>query len=133
VPHETTFFQLPCGARACRIEVSGTLSSEDARTLLQQLQPGGACHDLPCLFLLQKLDSIPSDVRGLLGQRGLAEVESWEAVVVTNPVMRVTANFVARIQGRKKARMFSDEPEALQWLDARAREDMAAKPGVPMA
>jgi len=48
-------------------------------------------------------------------------------VGVTNPVLRVTANFIARIQGRKKTRMFSGEPEALQWLDARVREDMAVK------
>lgn len=127
MPHEMTFFQLPCGARACRIEVSGILSNEEARALLQLLQPGGASHDLPCLFLLQGLDSIPSDARGIFGQGGLAKVESWEAVVVTNPVIRVTANFIARIQGRKKTRMFSGEPEALQWLDARVREDMAAK------
>ena len=97
MPHETTFFQLPCGARACRIEVSGILSGEEARALIQQLQPGGASRDLPCLFLLQGLDSIPSEARGIFRQGGLAEVESWEAVVVTNPVIRVTANFVARI------------------------------------
>jgi hypothetical protein len=129
VPHEATFFQLPCGARICRLELSGAVSGEEARMLLAQLQPGAALHGTPLLIVLQRLDSFSSDARGAVGQVGLEEVENWEAVVVTNPVIRVTVNFIMRIQGRKKTKLFSSEPEALQWLDARVREDMAAKPG----
>lgn len=131
MPHETTFFQLPCGACICRLEMTGSVSGEEARTLLDQLQPGGALHGLPLLIMLQRLDSFSPDARRAVGQMGLEEVETWEAVVVTNPVIRVTVNFVMRIQGRKKTKLFSTEPDALQWLDARAREDMAAKPGAP--
>ncbi len=131
MPHEMTFLQLPCGARICRIALSGTLSGEEARALLQQMQPGGALHATPHLYLMQRLDSISSDARGFIGQSGLEEGEAWEAVVVTSSVLRVTVNFIMRIQGRKKTKLFSAEPEALQWLDARAREDLAARPGAP--
>jgi len=86
---------------------------------------------MPLLIVLQGLDAFSSDARRTIGQMQLEEVETWEAVVVTNPVVRVTINFIMRIQGRKKTKLFPDEPEALQWLDARAREDMAAKPGGP--
>jgi hypothetical protein len=131
VPHETTFLHLPCGARICRLEVSGALSGEEARTLLEQMQPGGALHGAPFLIVMKEGSSLSSDARGVVGQTGREEMELWEAVVVTNPVVRVTVNFVMRIQGRKKTKLFTGEPEALQWLDARIREDMAAKPGVP--
>src|SRR5687767_12993002 len=97
-----TFFQLPCGVRVGRVEMTGSVSGEEARTLLDQLQPGGALHGLPLLIMLQRLDSFSSDARRAVGQVGLEEVETWEAVVVTNPVIRVTVNFVMRIQGRKK-------------------------------
>jgi len=130
VPHETTFLQLSCGARTCRVELSGTLSSEDARALLPQMVPGGALHGMPRLFVMQRLGSISSDARGLIGQSGPAKAETWEAVVVTNPVIRVTVNFFLRIQGRKKTKLFSAEPEALQWLDARVREEGSGSPPV---
>src|SRR2546430_2698089 len=79
VPHETTFFQLPCGARSCRLEINaGALSGEEARTLLQQMQRGGALHGMPLLIVLQRVDSFSSDARGAIAPSGLGEVESWE-------------------------------------------------------
>ncbi|HEY8207172.1 MAG TPA: hypothetical protein VIG99_06815 [Myxococcaceae bacterium] len=129
--HEKTFLELPCGARICRLEVRGTVSGEEAKEILTQLQPGGALQGVPLLISLQKLDSLSSDARGVIGEAGLEAVEVWEAVVVTKPVVRVAINFVMRIQGRKKTRLFTSEPEALQWLDSQARNDMAAKPGPP--
>ncbi|HEY8206566.1 MAG TPA: hypothetical protein VIG99_03725 [Myxococcaceae bacterium] len=115
--------------RICRLEVSGTLRGDEARTILEQLRPGGHLHGMPRLFALQRVDSISSDARGAIGKGGLDGVEAWEAIVVTNPLVRVTANFIVRIYGRTKTRLFSGEPEALQWLDARVRVDMAARPG----
>src|SRR5687767_15120732 len=100
-------------------------------TLLDELKPGGPLHGLPLLILLQRLAPLSPEVRRTVGQIGLEEVETWEALVVNNPVVRVTINFVMRIQGRKKTKLFSGEREAIQWLDARVREDLAAKPGPP--
>jgi hypothetical protein len=103
--------------------MSGTVSGEDARTFLAQIQPGGALYGMPLLVLLQKVGSISSEARGAIGKIGREEIEPWEAVVVNSPVVRVTANFVIRMQGRKKTKLFTGEPEALQWLDARSQEE----------
>jgi hypothetical protein len=131
VPHETTSLQLPCGARIRRIELSGTLSREEVGALVEQMRPGGDLHGMPLLVLLQGVDSFPWDARSTAGQAERAGAERWEAVVVTNPVLRVTVNFILRIQRMKKTKLFSGEAEALQWLDARIREDLAASPGAP--
>src|SRR4051812_38365116 len=112
MPYEKTFLDLPCGARICLLEMRGILSGEEAKALIAQMQPGGAVHGMPLLISLQKLDSLSSEARGAIGKSGLEEVEMWEAVVVTNPVVRVTVNFVMRIQRRKKTRLFTGEPEA---------------------
>ena len=46
-------------------------------------------------------------------------------MVVTNPVVRVTTNFLMRINKARKQRLFTSEAEAILWLDERAREDAA--------
>ena len=123
MPTETTFIQLPCGARAFRMEARGVLSMEDARTVIRQLEPGGVLYGLPAVILAPHLDSISSDARAALAAHGQARPrEHWLAVVMTNPLLRVTANFILRVQRATKAKLFPTEPEALQWLDAKVRE-----------
>jgi len=66
---------------------------------------------------------LPSGARAVFAGRGeIGDREVWTAVVVTNPVIRVTANFIMRIQKQRKTKLFSVEAEALRWLDARTRE-----------
>jgi hypothetical protein len=125
MPYETTFFQLPCGAQACRLEVRGDFSLKDTEPLLQLLATGGRLHGMPLLVPVQELNSITSDARAAILKASRGRAESWTAAVVTRATIRVTLNFIMRIQGRKKTRMFTSEAEALEWLDARVREDMA--------
>jgi hypothetical protein len=131
MPYETTLFQLPCGAQACRLEVSGELALEETREILQTLVSGGRLFGMPLLILSQKLDSITSDARAAIAEAGRHQAERWEAAVVTSTVIRVIVNFIMRIQGRKKTKLFTTEAEALQWLDARVREEREAGPGTP--
>ena len=45
--------------------------------------------------------------------------------MVINPLLRVTINFVTRVTGNRKVKMFGSEAEATRWLDERVREDRA--------
>jgi len=128
MPYVTSFFQLPCGARCSRVNTSGTFSREDGVTLIHDWEPGGPLHGLPALVQTRELASVSAEARGFFAGRGsFLEEDPWVAVVVTNPVIRVTTNFILRIQKSKTVRLFSGEPEAIQWLDERIRKERAAK------
>ncbi|HZN92486.1 MAG TPA: hypothetical protein VFB81_07260 [Myxococcales bacterium] len=132
MPYETTFFQLPCGARCFRLEAKGTLSGEDAAEMIRQVEPGGELYGLPCLILTRDMTSISPEARRRYAARGdVGDRETFTAVVVTNPVIRVSARFIMRIQRSRRTDLFATEEKALEWLDARVREDMAARKGAP--
>jgi hypothetical protein len=72
------------------------------------------------------LKSISSEARAVFaGRSDVRDRQTWTAVLLTNPVIRVTANFIMRIQGSTRTKLFSSEPDALEWLDARVREQLA--------
>jgi len=124
--YETSFFQLPCGARGFRLEASGTFSGEDAAAMYKLIDSGGELHGLPCLILTRNLSSITSEARRFYVARGYqGDREPWMAAVVTNPIILVTARFLIRITRNERIGLFSREPEAIQWLDERTREDAA--------
>ncbi|HVE81604.1 MAG TPA: hypothetical protein VND93_02105 [Myxococcales bacterium] len=50
---------------------------------------------------------------------------AWMAIVQTNPVARVAANFITRMSGDTRRRLCSTEAEAIRWLDERVREGAA--------
>jgi len=129
MPFQTTFSQLPCGVRYVRLETSGRFSREDAEALIQMMNPGGELHGIPILLLTEKLESVGSEARALFAGRGDAAKDPWIAAVVANPVVRVTLNFLKRVQKRNTGTMFANEPAAIQWLDARVREDRAEGAG----
>jgi hypothetical protein len=112
-----------------RVDCRGDVTKEETDDLLQQLGPGGPMHGLPMLALTQKMSSISADARHLLaGRGGQGGEKHWTAVVVTDPVIRVTTSFLSRINKTIKQRLFAAEPEAIHWLDERAREDAARRP-----
>jgi hypothetical protein len=122
MPINYSTFLLPSGARCVRADCSGALTKKDLEVGDRELGVGGSLHGLPILSMSQQVTSMSSDARKHMGSR---ETEVWTAVVVTNPVIRVTANFLMRVTGSKKQRLFTVEAEAIQWLDERAREDEA--------
>ena len=130
MPFSTSFSQLPCGERYLRLETSGHFSREDAEALIRRVNPGGDLHRIPALILTEKLKSFGSEARALFAERGdTVEKDSWVAVVVANPVIRIGLNFLKRVQGATNGMLFSNEPAALQWLDAQVREDLAGRAG----
>ena len=122
MPIETSTFQLPRGARGARVVASGHVSKEDADAYVKDTNAGGPLFGLPQLVLTQQQDSISSGARGIFATLGSAgEKEPWIAVVVSNTVTRVVNNFMVRVLGRKRVKLFNGEPEAIQCRSGRRR------------
>lgn len=133
MPIQTSAFRLPSGAQGVRADCTGTVSKEDANAWFQQIDPGGPYHGLPILAVAMNLDRVTPEARSVFSRRGdaNARTESWMAVVVTNPVIRVTTNFVMRIARTNKLRLFAAEADAVRWLEDRLREDTAGGKAQP--
>jgi hypothetical protein len=129
MPIQASGFQLPSGARAVRADCTGIVTKEEAAAWMGQQDPGQPFHGLPILAITLHLDKVTADARGLFSRHGdrVRREEVWTAVVITNPLIRVTTNFVFRIAGTKKQRIFATEQEAVAWLDERVREDAAPR------
>ena len=132
MPFEISSFQLPSGARCARAEVSGTITGEEAAAMVAHLELGGPYHGLSLLVGAQKVKTMLPEARAVFSNRRAPPPTEWMAVVLTNPIIRVTSNFILRMNGNARRRLFSTEREAVQWLDERVREDVArAKTGAP--
>jgi len=128
MPYEVTTFTLPCGAKALRSVGVGVITQDDADWFMRQIEPGGAMYGLPQLHLTQRMEKMTPEARSLFSARTKGGVEkNWSAVVGSSPLIRVTVNFLLRISRSSTTKMFSKEPEAIAWLDERAREDAAKK------
>jgi hypothetical protein len=124
MPYEMSSFQLPCGRRGVRLDLRGTVTGEETAALLKEVDPGGALHRQPCLVLTKDLDSFSPEARRIASGGGRPwEPDMWSAVVVTKLVIRVLINFLARVSQSRRLKLFASEPEAIQWLDERAREE----------
>src|SRR4051812_21189625 len=130
MPFTLSSFQLPCGAPCARVEWTGVASGEEAHALVARLAAGGPYHGQPLLILTQKMESMTSEARNTFGGRVDTPLTEWIALVVADPVIRVTTKFISRVNRHDRQQMFATNSEAIQWLDERAREDAAkAKPG----
>lgn len=126
MPYNITTATLPCGSPCVRIETYGVVSKEEAEEMLKVIGAGGSMFGVPMVILTQKQKSMSPEARNLFSSSFDSSAEqAWCGVVVINHVLRVTVNFVTRINGNRKVKMFATEVEATRWLDERTREDMA--------
>lgn len=121
MPVEFATFHLPGGAKCMRMEITGFLSKEDGDLMLRTFGPGGPLEGLPRLCISLKQTGVSSEVRKMFSTREAKE--PWAALVVTNPLVRVATNFVARVNKSLRLKMFSNEEDAVRWLDERTREE----------
>jgi len=116
--------QLPSGARCVRLECRGAITKEEAEALSKEIGIGGPLYGIPILSLTQGVVSVSAEARQVFARhRDLGVQPDWTAVVVASALMRVTANFLMRVNKVKKQRLFSTEAEAVQWLEERIKED----------
>jgi len=92
---------------------------------------GGTMFGVPMLIQSERQKSLSPEARRLFSQGFDSRREqAWCAVVVTNPLLRVTINFIIRVTRNRKVKMFAGEAEANRWLDQRAHQERV-KPGAP--
>src|SRR5262245_27431566 len=120
MPFSITTFQLPCGANAAREELAGVVTGAEAAELVQHHSPGGSPHELPTLVSSLKMKSLDRDGSSAFSNRHVTE---WTALVMTNPVLRMSASFIIRVTGSPRMRVFADDQEAIRWLDERVRDE----------
>src|SRR6185369_456542 len=97
MPYQMTFFQLPSGARCARVVWEAIMAGEDASALMAAVEPGGQMHGLPVLALGQKLRTLTPEARAVFSSARAATFNKGLALVMPNPVVRVAANFVLRV------------------------------------
>jgi hypothetical protein len=122
MPYQPSTFQLPGGARCARIEATGTITGDEAVGIIARFDPGGAFHGLSLLVDGQNMVRMTPEARAHFANRRNPPDQEWMALIITNPVMRVTSNFILRMNGNVKRRLFTTEAEAVRWLDDRVRE-----------
>jgi len=127
---QVTGFRLPSGSQAVRGEWTGVVDTEDADTWRQEVLPGGRFHGLPILAVGLRVERLTPEARRAFVKIGNhpTRASSWMAVVVVNPVIRVTANFVIRLYKAWKIRLFATEEDAVRWLDEYAAQPPGARP-----
>src|SRR5262245_4278544 len=123
MPLIATLSQLPSGARCIRLEGRGDITKEDAEAVSKELGAGGPLHGIPILTLTRDVRSVSAEARHVFASRvDPSAPATWTAVVVTNPVIRVSTNFAMRFTKVKRQRLFKTEAEAVQWLEERIKE-----------
>jgi len=125
MPYEFSPFTLPCGARAVRVTTTGFLEGHEARSMMENWKPGGQLFGMPALVLTQQMQGMAPETRSIFGGWKENPATEWFAIVVTSPLIRVSANFILRVSGTTRRKMFTTEEAAVQWLDERARESGA--------
>lgn len=129
MPYDITTFHLPGGTRCSRVVGTGHISKVDVDYLADHILPGKPLNGVPMLCLTQEMKGLSPEARKLFsGSGGPRHLVPWCAVVVTNPVIRVTMNFILRIGKSDTLRLFTSETEAIQWLADRAHAPGRASP-----
>jgi hypothetical protein len=119
-----TTITLPCGSPCVRLECVGVISGEEAAQMMAVIGEGGTMFGVPMLIQTERQKSLSPEARSLFSKGFDSRNEQAGCgVVVINPLLRVTINFVTRVTGNRKVKLFASEAEATRWLDERARED----------
>ncbi|HEY8207129.1 MAG TPA: hypothetical protein VIG99_06600 [Myxococcaceae bacterium] len=122
MPYELSTFTLPCGARAGRIRIGGTLDEAESRTMMTNYAPGGPMYGLPTLVMMEETKDLTPESRAFYSAWKEPSNTEWYAFVITNAVLRVSISFIFRVAKTKRRVIFATEAEAVAWLDERARE-----------
>lgn len=116
MPIEIEDGKTPAGKSMMVARVSGVVTLKDADKMGALLQAGQRYKDGLVLSLVEKnVEYEPAARRHFQTFNGHYKKL---AVVVTSPLVRSAINFMVRLTGKKiPFQMFTDEAEALAWLD----------------
>jgi hypothetical protein len=116
MPYQLTRDTTPLGVPILRNVSHGRVTAAEAADLLKDLGPGGPFHGLPMLVLTEVVDVSP-EARRVFTQTAGDKAGPPVAIVSKSTVLRVTVNFISRINGAANLRFFASEADALCWLD----------------
>lgn len=116
MPYQFTRQTTPRGVSILRNVSTGRVTADEAGALLKDLAPGGPYHGLPMLVLSDAIEITP-EARRVFTQTIGDKVGPPMAIVSTSTMLRVTINFISRVNGTANLRFFATEAEALRWLD----------------
>jgi hypothetical protein len=119
MPFQLSTFELPNGRRCARLTWTGTVTGEEADAALRQCEPGGSVYGLPVLAMGLQMTGMEPEARAIFTSPRRNNFEDPMALVISNPVLRMTANFVLRVRRNHKQQLFKTEEEAITWLSTR--------------
>jgi hypothetical protein len=117
MPYQLSHDKTPAGVPMVRYISSGRILAGEAAELMTQISAGGPFYGLPMLVISMEGVEVTAEARRVFTQRIDDEKGAPTAIVTTNVVMRVTINFIGRVNRGANMRMFATEAEALRWLD----------------
>lgn len=117
MPYSLKTDETPNGLRITRLHTSGRITETEADALMRELAPGSRYQGLPMLAVTGDDTEVTADARRIFTTRVGIEGALPSAIVTKNAVMRITVNFIGRVNGNHSTRLFGNEPEALTWLE----------------
>src|SRR5262249_27408811 len=94
------------GLPITRLVISGKMSEDEANLLMVELSPGGRHAGMPLLVISEDSTEInPGARRIFTSQRTEAKSAVATAVVTRSIVMRVTVNFIGRVNGNPSTKL----------------------------
>ena len=123
---ELTKMTTPKGRPAVHMRSSGYMTGDDAAKVNTSLQPGAPFADLPIFAVVTEDAEFSVEARKGFASMGGANPENSDlptAVVLRSTPQRMMISFIMKasdqLRGRKTPmKFFSNEAEALGWLDA---------------
>jgi hypothetical protein len=116
MPYTLKTEQTPNGLKFTRLHTSGRITETEADALMHELA-GSRYSSQPMLAVTGESTEVTADARRIFTTSVGTDGALPSAIVTSNAVMRITVNFIGRVNGNHNTRLFSTEREALQWLE----------------
>jgi hypothetical protein len=116
MPYTLKLEQTPKGLDITRLHTRGRITETEADALMHELS-ASAYSRLPMLAVTGQDTEVTADARRVFTTRVGTDGALPSAIVTTNAVMRITVNFIGRVNGNHNTRLFATEREAMLWLE----------------
>src|SRR5262245_50041624 len=95
----------PEGLRITRLDSSGRITESEAAAMMKALSPGGEHHGLPLLVVSEPGTEVTADARRVFTTGIVDDLGLPAAIVSASVVLRVTVNFISRVNGNPRTRL----------------------------
>jgi hypothetical protein len=128
MPYTLQTEHTPSGAPITRMTVSGTIDVVEATSMMKEIGPNGPHGQLPMLIITDDSTDVTAAARRIFTTNMGSDAARISATVITNVVLRVTTNFINRVNRSTHTRTFANAAQALEWLDLTLKDRDAEKP-----